>query len=220
MVSSEFSTKAWGNQRTKAWGRRDVVDKSGMRKNFGSGRCSKYIWSAPNDPQKLAMPLQHDGGFPSPSVVRPSPKNAWDWSVGAAAAHPKGTSPVADDDKASEHDSEDNELDFLDESDDDLQYDVFDSDMTKMSHEIRKKNSSTALHSRVVQEQLNGLQEQKKVSTTSLAAHRAASTHPKNTSPVADEDKASKHDAEDNELKEHDDDDDKFRDLIFLSKYT
>ncbi|XP_047254596.1 protein SUPPRESSOR OF GENE SILENCING 3-like [Capsicum annuum] len=134
------STKAWGNHKTKAWGRRDVVDKSGMRKNVGSGRGSRYNWSAPNDPQKLAMPLQHDGGFPSPAAVRPAPKNAWDWSAGAAAAHPKGSSPVADDDKASEHDSEDNELDFLDESDDDLQYDDFDSDVTEMSHEIRKKN--------------------------------------------------------------------------------
>ncbi|PHT36532.1 hypothetical protein CQW23_24232 [Capsicum baccatum] len=134
------STKAWGNQKTKAWGRRDVVDKSGMRKNVGSGRGSKYNWSAPNDPQKLAMPLQHDGGFPSLAAVRPAPKNAWDWSAGAAAAHPKGSSPVADDDKASEHDSEDNELDFLDESDDDLQYDDIDSDVTEMSHEIRKKN--------------------------------------------------------------------------------
>ncbi|KAF3667360.1 hypothetical protein FXO38_08641 [Capsicum annuum] len=48
----------------------------------------------------------------------------------------------------------------------------------------------------------------------------AASAHPKNTSQVADDDKASKHDAEYNELKEHNADDDKFRVIIIFSKYT
>ncbi|PHU05279.1 hypothetical protein BC332_26101 [Capsicum chinense] len=35
---------------------------------------------------------------------------------------------------------EDNELDFINESDDDLQYDDFDSDVTETSYEMRKKN--------------------------------------------------------------------------------
>ncbi|KAF3615598.1 hypothetical protein FXO38_35025 [Capsicum annuum] len=48
--------------------------------------------------------------------------------------------PTADYDKAGENDVEDNELDFIDESDDDLQYDDFDSDVTETSYEMRKKN--------------------------------------------------------------------------------
>ncbi|PHT36535.1 hypothetical protein CQW23_24235 [Capsicum baccatum] len=48
--------------------------------------------------------------------------------------------PAADYDKAGENDVEDNELDFIDESDDDLQYDDFDSDVTETSYEMRKKN--------------------------------------------------------------------------------
>ncbi|PHU05272.1 hypothetical protein BC332_26094 [Capsicum chinense] len=48
--------------------------------------------------------------------------------------------PVAYYDKAGENDVEDNELDFIDKSDDDLQYDDFDSDVTETSYEMCKKN--------------------------------------------------------------------------------
>ncbi|KAF3661942.1 hypothetical protein FXO38_11425 [Capsicum annuum] len=48
---------------------------------------------------------------------------------------------AADYDKAGENDVEDNELDFIDESDDDLQYDDFDSDVTETIYEMHKKNS-------------------------------------------------------------------------------
>ncbi|PHT36547.1 hypothetical protein CQW23_24247 [Capsicum baccatum] len=44
-----------------------------------------------------------------------------DWSTRAASAHPKKTSPVVDDNKVGEHNTGDNEMDFIDESDDDLQ---------------------------------------------------------------------------------------------------
>ncbi|KAF3639044.1 hypothetical protein FXO38_08639 [Capsicum annuum] len=128
-------------------------------------------------------------------------KKAWDWSTRAASAHPQKTSPVADDNMVGEHDTRDNELDFIDESDDDLQYDDFDSNVTEMSFPSPAAISPA----------------RKNVGDWST---RVASTHPKNTSPVANDDKASKHDAEDNELKEHDADDDKFRVLIFFSKYT
>lgn len=134
------SPKAWGNQNTKAWGHPDVVKKSGTRNNAGSGQGSVNNWSTPSDPQKLARPHLYDGGFPSLAAVPPALKNGWDWSARVASAPPKDNSPVADDDKASEHDAEDNELDFLDESDDDLQSDDFDSDVAEMSYEMRKKN--------------------------------------------------------------------------------
>ncbi|KAH0682831.1 hypothetical protein KY290_021418 [Solanum tuberosum] len=135
------SPKAWGNQNTKAWGHPDVGKKSGTRNNAGSGRGSGNNWSTPSDPQKLASPHLYDGGFPSSAPVPPALKNGWDWSARVASAHPKDNSPVADDDdKASEHDAEDNELDFLDESDDDLHSDDFDSDVGEMSYETRKKN--------------------------------------------------------------------------------
>ncbi|KAM3287983.1 hypothetical protein P3S67_021413 [Capsicum chacoense] len=48
--------------------------------------------------------------------------------------------PAADYDKAGENDVEDNELDFIDESDDYLQYDDFDSDVTETIYKMRKKN--------------------------------------------------------------------------------
>ncbi|PHT36552.1 hypothetical protein CQW23_24252 [Capsicum baccatum] len=53
---------------------------------------------------------------------------------------------AADYDKAVENDVEDNELDFIDESDDDLQYDDFDSDVTETIYEMRKKNRELAEH--------------------------------------------------------------------------
>ncbi|PHT36542.1 hypothetical protein CQW23_24242 [Capsicum baccatum] len=55
-------------------------------------------------------------------------------------AHPKKTSPVVDDNKVGEHDTGDNEMDFIDESDDDLQYDDFDSNVTETSYEFCKKD--------------------------------------------------------------------------------
>ncbi|PHU05273.1 hypothetical protein BC332_26095 [Capsicum chinense] len=73
-------------------------------------------------------------------TVPPARKNAWDWSTRAASAHPKKTSPVADDNKVGEHDTGDNEMDFIDESDDDLQYDDFDSNVTETSCEFCKKD--------------------------------------------------------------------------------
>ncbi|KAF3669687.1 hypothetical protein FXO37_08903 [Capsicum annuum] len=54
--------------------------------------------------------------------------------------------PTADYDKAGENDVKNNELDFIDESDDDLQYDDFDSDVTETSYEMRKKNRELDEH--------------------------------------------------------------------------
>ncbi|PHT36541.1 hypothetical protein CQW23_24241 [Capsicum baccatum] len=69
-----------------------------------------------------------------------------EWSIGSAQKYWNGTSssqeyfpPDADYDKAGENDVEDNELDFIDESDDDLQYDEFGSDVTETSYEMCKK---------------------------------------------------------------------------------
>ncbi|PHU05265.1 hypothetical protein BC332_26087 [Capsicum chinense] len=75
------STKAWAKNKSKTWGHPDVFDISGM----------------------------NDGGLPSPAVVPPTRKNAWDWSARATSAYPKNTSPDADDDKVGGHDIEDNE---------------------------------------------------------------------------------------------------------------
>ncbi|KAJ8563155.1 hypothetical protein K7X08_031607 [Anisodus acutangulus] len=130
---------AWGNTQNR--GHPDAVQK----RNNGRGSRNNN-W---NDPQKPAnsRPQLYDGGFPSPAAaVPPALKNGWDWSARAAskAHHPQENqapvSAAADDDKASEE-HEDDELDFLDESDDDLQSDDFDdSDVGEMSYEMRKKN--------------------------------------------------------------------------------
>ncbi|PHT36551.1 hypothetical protein CQW23_24251 [Capsicum baccatum] len=122
-------TKAWGKQKTKTWGHPDVFDISGVHTNVGSGWGYRYNWYAPNDPQKNAMSQLHNGGFPSPAAVSPARKNVRDWSARAASAHPKNTSPVADDDKASEHDIEDNEL---------KEHDA-DDDKTKPKHSPKQK---------------------------------------------------------------------------------
>ncbi|KAF3658126.1 hypothetical protein FXO38_11427 [Capsicum annuum] len=78
-----LSIKAWAKNKTKTWGHPDVFDLSGVYKNFESRWGSRYNWYAPNDPRKLAMT--------------------------ATSAYPKNTSPVADDDKVSGQDIEDNE---------------------------------------------------------------------------------------------------------------
>ncbi|PHU06905.1 hypothetical protein BC332_23394 [Capsicum chinense] len=93
------------------------------------GNQNTKAWGHPDVVPKLAS-----------TTISPALKNGWDWSARAVSAHPKDTSPVADDDKAIEHDGEDNELDFLDESDDNLHSDDFDSYMAEMSYEMRKKN--------------------------------------------------------------------------------
>ncbi|PHT36544.1 hypothetical protein CQW23_24244 [Capsicum baccatum] len=43
------------------------------------------------------MTKLHDGGFPSPAAVPPARKKSWYWCTRAASAHPKKTSPVAND---------------------------------------------------------------------------------------------------------------------------
>nr|AHV82104.1 suppressor of gene silencing 3 [Nicotiana benthamiana] len=152
-VPQNPSQKTWGNQNAKAWGHPDVVRKLGMRNNVGPGQGSRNNWSTPIDPRKPAgrdnsRPQLYDGGLgncytPSPAAVPPALKNGWDWSARAASTDPKedqDASPVADSVKGSEHDGEDNESDFLDESDDDLRSDEFDSDVAEMSYETRKKN--------------------------------------------------------------------------------
>ncbi|PHU05271.1 hypothetical protein BC332_26093 [Capsicum chinense] len=62
--------------------------------------------------------LLHDGGFPSPALVLHAWNNDWELSAKATLAHPKNTSPVAADDKDSDHDAEDNELKEYDVADD------------------------------------------------------------------------------------------------------
>ncbi|XP_059308353.1 protein SUPPRESSOR OF GENE SILENCING 3 [Lycium ferocissimum] len=125
---------AWGNQQNR--GHPDVVQK----RNNGRGGSRNNWSSTSNDPRKPVRQQLYD---PSPAAVPPALKNGWDWSARvAASAHPKENQapvPAADDDKASEE-HEDNELDFLDESDDDLHSDDFDSDVAEMSYETRKKN--------------------------------------------------------------------------------
>ncbi|PHT36550.1 hypothetical protein CQW23_24250 [Capsicum baccatum] len=100
------STKAWAKNKTKTWGHPEVFDISGVCKNVESRWGYRYKWYAPNDPRKLAMMQLNDGGLPSPAVVPPTQKNAWDWSARATSAYPKNTSPIADDDKVSGQDIE------------------------------------------------------------------------------------------------------------------
>ncbi|PHU05267.1 hypothetical protein BC332_26089 [Capsicum chinense] len=92
-----LSIKAWAKNKTKTWGHPDVFDISGL----------------------------NDGGLPSPAAVPPTQKNDSDWSARATSAYPKNTSPVADDDKVSGHDIEDNELVKHDTDDDKVRVLIF-----------------------------------------------------------------------------------------------
>ncbi|PHT70757.1 hypothetical protein T459_25861 [Capsicum annuum] len=79
---------------------------------------------------------QNDGW----EVYARKPKNKGGKRGGKECSSQEYFSPAADYDKAGENDVEYNELDFIDESDDDLQYDDFDSDVTETSYEMCKKN--------------------------------------------------------------------------------
>ncbi|PHT70754.1 hypothetical protein T459_25858 [Capsicum annuum] len=79
---------------------------------------------------------QNDGW----EVYARKPKNKGGKRAGKQCSSQEYFPLAADYDKAGENDVEDNELDFIDESDDDLQYDDFDSDVTETSYEMCKKN--------------------------------------------------------------------------------
>ncbi|PHT36554.1 hypothetical protein CQW23_24254 [Capsicum baccatum] len=99
------------------------------------------LTSEQNDGWKVyARKPKNKGGKSTGKECSSCSKNAWDWSARAFSAHPKKTPPVADDNKVGEHDTGDNEMDFIDESDDDLQYDDFDSNVTETSYEFCKKD--------------------------------------------------------------------------------
>ncbi|KAK6118459.1 hypothetical protein DH2020_047876 [Rehmannia glutinosa] len=157
------ASKQWGPQHSssKAWGNSDTVQNIGQRSHGGLGRGSGQTRptlssDSRKQPGRGYIKPQSSNRTPdpvyvaAPAVIPPPLKNGWGWSTRAASARSLEDSyketahtvhPAAN--QASnfdEVDDGDEESDGIDDTDDELLSDGFDSDESQKSHETRKKN--------------------------------------------------------------------------------
>ncbi|KAJ8769152.1 hypothetical protein K2173_000927 [Erythroxylum novogranatense] len=161
------AAKPWNSQNsgTKAWGHPDTVQKLNMQSDGGSGRVPGNAWATQTvdprrstgrgnaRPQPFNRGLENNYVAPQP-VIRPPLERGWNWSARVGAAPTSLQEPVSnrvddadvnhnkfDDGHAEDDDNDDNDDDgALDETDDELLSEDFDSDESEKSHESRKKN--------------------------------------------------------------------------------
>ncbi|XP_047311589.1 protein SUPPRESSOR OF GENE SILENCING 3-like [Impatiens glandulifera] len=143
---------AWGQQPANppnAWGNPDAVQKLGM--GSGKGRGNTRPVAPQPAPQVDARRSAGRGNSrpvaPQPAF-RPPLEYGWKWSTTAAAAAASAAASVHVSEETIlnspsagfEDDNSDADSDIINDSDDDLASDGFDSDESQKSHETRKKN--------------------------------------------------------------------------------
>ncbi|KAJ0089832.1 hypothetical protein Patl1_14916 [Pistacia atlantica] len=122
--SGSASAKPWATQdsSTKGWGRPDMVQKSGMRNNGGSGRKPGKTWA-----QTAESRTQPTGSTPSRGFED--------------GQKDKSVSEAYEDDADENYDDDiDDNSDPVDDSDDELLSDDVDSDTSQKSHKTWKKS--------------------------------------------------------------------------------
>ncbi|KAF2313299.1 hypothetical protein GH714_010216 [Hevea brasiliensis] len=154
------AAKPWGfqNSNPKAWGHPDVINKQGMRNNFGSGRMSANAWSTQvldskrltnrgnTGPQSSNRGSENNYVAPQ-SVIPPPLEHGWNWQSRVAATAPNisedGEKKYEDTEVNKESDvdcEDDEEEDAMDDTDDELLSEDFDSDASQKSHDTRKNS--------------------------------------------------------------------------------
>ncbi|XVF58918.1 hypothetical protein PTKIN_Ptkin07bG0104600 [Pterospermum kingtungense] len=147
------AARPWGppNSNPKPWG--------GMRGNAGSGKASGSAWATHNidsrvttgrgnpRPQTFNKSFETNHAPPQP-IIRPPLEHGWNWQSRAGANTSRGLQDGYGKDHVNievEKDDiddvdDDSDAAAVDESDDELLTDDFDSDSSQKSHETRKQN--------------------------------------------------------------------------------
>lgn len=126
--------RAWGGQQQQ-----------GRGNNNGYGRGNGKSWGTQVSAGRggagrgQAMNRGYGGAPPPPAVTRPPLEGGWNWQSRAGAAQHTVDEEVPEvDDDVSE--GEEDDCDALDDSDEDLASDDYDSDVSQQSHGTRKQN--------------------------------------------------------------------------------
>ncbi|CAN0865154.1 Protein SUPPRESSOR OF GENE SILENCING 3 [Linum grandiflorum] len=148
------NSKGWGSQsaNSKGWGQADVG-----QQNSGARRTSGNAWG--NQAVESSRPLGRGNGKHQPSNpslgnymvpaqggVPPALVNGWNWQSRPGAAKAPEVAPPEteydDDDEQDGSDEDDDEVDEpIEDTDEELMSDEFDSDDSAKSHDTRKKSN-------------------------------------------------------------------------------
>ncbi|MED6187148.1 Protein SUPPRESSOR OF GENE SILENCING [Stylosanthes scabra] len=151
------AAKQWSfpshNSNPRAWGNGDMAQKQGSR-NYGTGRASGNPWQQ-NQNANYRRPAGRGNGSsqsagygyesnyvaPNP-LIRPPLQQGWNWQsrAGSVQSNVEDVVPPPEDpEKNDDDEDEGQESDFMEDTDDDLMSDDYDSDISQKSHETRKK---------------------------------------------------------------------------------
>ncbi|KAJ7945190.1 suppressor of gene silencing protein [Quillaja saponaria] len=154
------AAKSWGSQvsNPRAGPHTDGAQKPGMWNQGGAGRGSGIPWKThTTDPKRSAgrgnaRPLPNTGGLGSSNVapnpvIRPPLDHGWNWSSRDGSTQSKGVEssqqknePESPDKTSVIDDGEEDDYDAVEDSDDELLSDDYDTDSSQKSHETRKKS--------------------------------------------------------------------------------
>ncbi|KAL0738491.1 hypothetical protein Bca4012_014701 [Brassica carinata] len=127
--------RAWGGQQQQVRGN-----------NNGYGRGNAKTWGTQVSTGRGAgrgQAMNRGYGVPPPAVTRPPLEGGWNWQSRAGAAQHIVTEEVPevdDDDVDNVSEGVEDDCDALDDSDEDLASDDYDSDVSQQSHGTRKQN--------------------------------------------------------------------------------
>ncbi|XP_038722073.1 protein SUPPRESSOR OF GENE SILENCING 3-like [Tripterygium wilfordii] len=153
------SSKPWNSQNynPKAWSHPDV-QKLGMRSNAGTGRASGSSRQTQTADSRMytgrgnLRPQQSSRAFgnnyaPPQAAIPPPLEHGWNWQARARTVPSEKThgqefdyTEVCNKNEEDYADEYDDESEGMDDSDDELLSDGFDSDASRKSHETRKKS--------------------------------------------------------------------------------
>ncbi|XP_061376109.1 protein SUPPRESSOR OF GENE SILENCING 3 [Gastrolobium bilobum] len=153
--------KQWGppahNSNPRAWGNTDMAQRTGIRNQGGVGRASGNAWQTQNAnlrrpagrgngrPQLATSGYESNNMTPNP-VIRPPLEHGWNWQSRTGSMQSNAKDETAPEYLENNNDVDDiddddkEESDGLEDTDDDLMSDEYDSDASQKSHETRKKS--------------------------------------------------------------------------------
>lgn len=152
------TAKQWGppahNSNPRPWGNTDMAQKAGTRNHGGVGRAAGNPWQTQNANYK--RPAGRGNGRPqfatsgyennnvtSNPLIRPPLEHGWNWQsrTGSMQSNVKDEIAPEELEKNSDVDDEgEDDCDALEDTDDDLASDDYDSEASQKSHETRKKS--------------------------------------------------------------------------------
>ncbi|BAT79045.1 hypothetical protein VIGAN_02184600 [Vigna angularis var. angularis] len=154
------AAKPWGapahNSNPKTWVNAEMAQKPGIRNHGGVGRSSGNSWQTQNanfrrpagrgNGRPQSATSGYEGNYVPPNpLIRPALEHGWNWQSRPGAIQPNVRNEIAPEEleqnnDVDDDDDEEEDSDALEDTDDDLMSDDYDSDVSQKSHETRKKN--------------------------------------------------------------------------------